>query len=425
MTMTTAPGSFPTLLRRLMGERGYSLRRLAREIPMDPGHLSRILSGKRPPTRDLVLRLGQLLGDGSGLAAAAAAEADADARQQERRTDPATLAVTLSGTASGLETVPAILQRLLRQQQGRLSPEFFAVCDAYLHGLPQRYEDERPVDLAAELVAQRQLVEELRRSVATASQRQRLLSLAARLSAALAYAAVDLGAFSASSAYHAEAMAAARDIGDTGLIAWLHGTASFSAYYQGDYPRALALAEHGLSYGDDTQAVRLLVNGVARAAGQLGERRTVDVAVNLAWQTLAEQSPPEGMSPSLSWDVYSPARVAANAATAYLALGDARQALADAEASLVAVDTAPSPGSKVLVRLDMATALSSGHDRDLERATALTAELMALADQRSVEPVRLRAGALATSLHASGYLPAVKQADDLTSWLQRGGSLAL
>lgn len=54
--------TFGTHLRALMGERGYSLRGLAREIPYDPGQLSRVANDKAAPSPELAHRIDELLG---------------------------------------------------------------------------------------------------------------------------------------------------------------------------------------------------------------------------------------------------------------------------------------------------------------------------------------------------------------------------
>lgn len=62
-------------LRRLLAERGMSLRDLARHVPCDSGNLSKIARGQKRPSPELAARLDEVLGAGGGLAALAPAVA--------------------------------------------------------------------------------------------------------------------------------------------------------------------------------------------------------------------------------------------------------------------------------------------------------------------------------------------------------------
>lgn len=62
---------FPSRLHDLLRERNVSLRALARQIPIDPGQLSRVLSGKRPATEDFARRCDVVFGTGDLLTRAA------------------------------------------------------------------------------------------------------------------------------------------------------------------------------------------------------------------------------------------------------------------------------------------------------------------------------------------------------------------
>jgi transcriptional regulator with XRE-family HTH domain len=64
---------FTEVVRRYMTERGTTLRALARAAPCDPSHLSRVLNGKQPPSRQLAAALDAALGAGGEVTAAATA----------------------------------------------------------------------------------------------------------------------------------------------------------------------------------------------------------------------------------------------------------------------------------------------------------------------------------------------------------------
>jgi hypothetical protein len=97
---------------------------------------------------------------------------------------------------------------------------------------------------------------------------------------------------------------------------------SLIAYYGGHYHDALAFARDGYRRAPgSSQTVRLAINGEARALARLGDRAGVDNAVDRAFAALGQHTVGADVSPSLALTAYCPARTAANAATAYLALG--------------------------------------------------------------------------------------------------------
>jgi len=112
----------------------------------------------------------------------------------------------------------------------------------------------------------------------------------------LAYMSVNLGRYTDAERYALEASLLAMAIDDRPLLAWIKGTQSFAAYYQHRYVEALNLARVGLQLATgDGQRIRLLANGVARAAGKLGDRAAVDRAVNTAFELLDDHSVVAGL----------------------------------------------------------------------------------------------------------------------------------
>jgi hypothetical protein len=63
---------FAVVVKRHMDGQGLTLRALARQLPYDPGNLSRILRGKKACPADLAARLDEVLGSGSAITDAAA-----------------------------------------------------------------------------------------------------------------------------------------------------------------------------------------------------------------------------------------------------------------------------------------------------------------------------------------------------------------
>lgn len=59
---------FGAELRRLIDKsEELTLRKVAQQVPIDPGHLSRLMNGKRKPTLDLARRCDSILGTGTKL----------------------------------------------------------------------------------------------------------------------------------------------------------------------------------------------------------------------------------------------------------------------------------------------------------------------------------------------------------------------
>jgi len=98
------------------------------------------------------------------------------------------------------------------------------------------------------------------------------------------------------------------------------------------------------------------------------------------------------MSSCISFGLYSEARVAANAATAYLALGATDEVLRHADRCRDIVDQSASRWSKSLVRLDMADALvrAPAPRADIEQAMELAREAMRACDGHRIESIEQR-----------------------------------
>ncbi|MBQ0972918.1 hypothetical protein KBZ00_17485 [Streptomyces sp. RK31] len=253
-----------------------------------------------------------------------------------------------------------------------------AVLDHFrgeIQGIVDRYETQGPQALAGQA---RSLHGELN---ARLHGRQHLPSVHAELfrltgqtAGLLAYMAVNAGAKPAvAEAYCAQAETLAEHIGDTQLQMWAAGTRSLSLYYQHRYAEADAAAAAGVDLApNNDQAIRLLVNGRARALARLGDRRGAERAIGRALD-LSDQQPslPSGITSCISFAPYSLARTLANEITARLALGDTGEVLSCAEQIDGLIEVSGSEWSRALVRLDVATALLQHRQPEVEHAMAL------------------------------------------------------
>ena len=94
------------------------------------------------------------------------------------------------------------------------------------------------------------------------------ITVAAQQAALLAYMNVNMRRFADADTFAADATLLATAAADEDLLAWIKGTQSFAAYYRGRYRDAANLAVSGLRFATrNGQRIRLLSNGLARAAG--------------------------------------------------------------------------------------------------------------------------------------------------------------
>ncbi|WP_219502083.1 helix-turn-helix transcriptional regulator [Nonomuraea ceibae] len=238
------------------------------------------------------------------------------------RQSSATLDVA-SGTllSPELESPLDIAERIQALTYTQTSAEALDHVDHLIGLFVEEYESAGPAVLAPRVLRQRHLVSGLLDGRTLPRQRDRLLTQAAKLSGMLGYMAVNLGKFRLADAYCDEAFQLSDLIGDLDAQAWVRGTQSFCAYYAGDYRKAADLAIDGQRYArGGPHAVRLASNGEARALGKLGDARGVNDAIRRAYDLSAKYDTPPGVSSCISFGIYSQARTASNAVTAYVSL---------------------------------------------------------------------------------------------------------
>lgn len=249
-----------------------------------------------------------------------------------------------------------------------------AMAATSIQGIVNRYEHLGPGRLAGEARVLRKMLHTVLGGQQPPRVRTELFGLAARTAGLLAYMAVNAGAaFPVVDAYCREAEELAGEAGQTELAVWAAGTRSLGLYYQRRYAEADSAAASGIERSPDSaQAIRLLVNGRARALARLGDRRGAERAIGQALK-LSERQPslPDGLTPCISFAPYSLARTLANAVTAHLSLGHTPEVLKHAEQIDDLVERSHSQWSRALVRLDVATALLQRDPPEVEHAMAL------------------------------------------------------
>ncbi|MEV0136662.1 helix-turn-helix transcriptional regulator [Dactylosporangium sp. NPDC050688] len=266
--------------------------------------------------------------------------------------------------------------------------------DAEIRTVIDTYEQRPPLQLARHVRGLRARVQSLLNKRQLPRQRERLYAAAALLSGIHGVLALDVGRFTVAGHYGAEAFAFAEAVQQPDLHAWVRASQSLIAYYSGQYYDALAFARDGYARSPrGPQAVRLAINGEARAHARLGDVWGVDDAVGRGLAALQARSS-DAVSPSLALEPYCEARAAANAATAYLLLGRHEDARTHAQLSLAAFDRAELHGPRALSRLDLATAelQRPSKEVDLEYACAVAVEALTLTSGHAFESVTQRTG---------------------------------
>lgn len=311
--------------------------------------------------------------------------------EQEPRTADKEMAVS-DGPPNNGEDVADVLRRIDRLSRAADPAIVDQLGETVLDYISQyeRYDHSESLPVLLKI---REWVDVLLGECCNAGQRQELFRIATGASGLLGYLAVGRGNFRLSRAYCMEAFKLAEFALDSNLQAWARGLQSFCEYYARNYRESLRLAEDGLAYSTTgPQGVRLMINGVARAMGKLGDVEGVHRSVDKAFLLVAKQKI-DGFPSSISLECYSPAQVASNAATAYVSLGVPHFVEKYINMARPEVDMCGSPWTRSLTMLDQAVSLASAARRtsDLDQAASLATNALALSSGRPIVSVRQRA----------------------------------
>lgn len=126
--------------------------------------------------------------------------------------------------------------------------------------------------------------------------------------------------------------------------------------------------------------------------GKLGDVEGVHRAVGEAYELMSRNDVPGGVPSSISFDCYSAAQTASNAATAYVSLGISDKARHYIGIALPDINKSGSPWSRSLVMIDLACSLIRSRQADLDHATALVLDAQEVSAGRPIVSVRQRTG---------------------------------
>ncbi|MEU6214375.1 hypothetical protein ABZ891_31325 [Streptomyces sp. NPDC047023] len=420
-TVETFGAHFTKAARALAEETGE--RRLA-DVTVARRSFDRWMAGelRNMPQRDTRRILEHLFGQPAALlfgAPGIAAQGHATSRPSVRQGAPTT--VSPDGPTCGAFddplTVVAQTHLLVESHTGDALVEHFR---SQLQGIVDRYESGGPQTLADEARSVRRTLHTLLNSRHLPAVRSELFRLTGRAAGLLAYMAVNAGAEPAvAEAYCAEAEALAGHIGDTQLRMWAAGTRSLGLYYQLRYAEADAAAAAGVDLSPtDSQAIRLLANGQARALARLGDRQGAERAMGKALDLSdGQHALPSGITSCISFAPYSPARTLANMITARLSLDDTREVLSCAQEIDTLVEESDSEWSRALIRLDVASALLQQKHPEVEQAMVLGRSALQAGTSAPIASVWQRANELYERAGRWHGEPAVSDyAEELRSW---------
>lgn len=231
MTVGQSPG-FGDELRRLLAERGMSLRELSRRAHCDAGYLSKIMNGRKPASPHLARILDEAL--------------EADGVLKERATVPALNArpARSSNSTTAVREIPRVVQALAAVEDNRIADARHSLTELvshYAHIICVL----APSDVYDEILAVRKYAGRVIEREGGSAGRADIVRAAGFLSALLGIAACDMGEHGAARVWCSDAERRSEEIGHPELAGWAILTRTMIAFYQGQPYRSASLASHG------------------------------------------------------------------------------------------------------------------------------------------------------------------------------------
>jgi transcriptional regulator with XRE-family HTH domain len=268
---------FAAEVRRLMTERGISLRGLAKAASYDPSYLSKVLSGHKPSSPYLATRLDDALGADGTIRDAAQQppprrESRASAPQRKPSGAVEALQAAMTGDPAGPDISADGLAELVRYYAHALA----VAPSAAVYG---------------ELLSARSFAGTL--PGRSPPPRPDLTVTAGWLSSLLAISAADLGDHAAAVIWCADTERRGRDASYPELLGWAALTRSLIAWYQGDPLAAAAAARRGQADGQPgSVAYAKLAAQEMRCRAMLGGTDGMADARRRAADGMAQLGPP-------------------------------------------------------------------------------------------------------------------------------------
>ena len=400
---------FAAEVRRLMAERGMSLRGLAKAASYDPSYLSKVLSGHKPSSPYLAARLDDALGAGGTIRDAIQ---QPPPRRESRASAPRrmpsgaveALQVAMAGDPAGPDIGADGLAELVQH---------------YAHALAVA----PSTAVYGELLSARSFAGTL---LGRSAPRQRpdLMVTAGWLSSLLAISATDLGDHAAAVIWCADTERRGRDASYPELLGWAALTRSLIAWYQGNPLASAAAARRGQADGRPGSVVHAkLAAQEMRCRAMLGDAIGMADARRRAAAAMAQVGP---STPAASVYSVPQAEDPPYTATSLLLAGRYAEA-AQMTQRIMAVAyrpraQVPSDQPTNYARTLLILALAATRLGDLDQAA--TAGTAALDCGRVVWPTMVLAGKLDQAL-ARRFPDAPSATDFHARYLDAGTRLAL
>ncbi|HXP18587.1 MAG TPA: helix-turn-helix domain-containing protein, partial [Streptosporangiaceae bacterium] len=257
-------------VRRLLAERGMSLREAGRRSHFDASYLSKVVNGHKPGTRYMARVLDDVLGAGGELAELAA------------RTWPAA-PHGAAGTMSAGQAGPWELADVLTRSP--VSATALDFMERAITGFAACYPYTPPANLAPQVQAMLGRMKDALSLSQPVRARTRCVRLAGVLCGVAGQIADDMGRHAQAGEYFEVGGIAAAEIGDLDLTAWILGVRSIGVFFRSAYPEAIAMLGRAQDAAEgcaprrrawlDALSARALAALTARAGGQHRGHREV------------------------------------------------------------------------------------------------------------------------------------------------------
>ncbi|WJK35120.1 helix-turn-helix transcriptional regulator [Solwaraspora sp. WMMA2065] len=249
------PPHFGGVLRARRVGREWSLRDLGERIRFNRGYIGKVEQGDKFPERQFAELADRALGANGFLVAAWRDAAE------ERRKALVTGRMLTASTKDSLKMIAAVEDSMdltdLEQATTRLSTAYLGTAPApMLHSA---------VELRGDVLRR------LRSRQYRPNELADLYQIAGRLQGVLAYAALDLGDSAVAMTHADAALVCAENSGDRELRAWVRGTQSLIARFDGNYSQALASVTDGLAHSATSASRLRLICGYAQCKANLGD----------------------------------------------------------------------------------------------------------------------------------------------------------
>jgi transcriptional regulator with XRE-family HTH domain len=355
-----APMEFAARLRALMDSRALGVRALARQLPCDPGLISRLANGKQRPSQEIAQRLDDVLEADGELVALASASALAPP--------------LLTGVSTPASDEIAALELARQAAATEVGAPTVEALELAVDDLAVAYHGTAPAALLDRVRSYLDYTGRLINVKATLAEHRRLLISGGWLSLLAATCLIDLHRDRAAAAHLRTATQLARETEHPEIAAWCLETRAWQLLISGNYKQAIQIAQGAQRVAPRGSSAYIQATAQeGRAWARLKTPAETRDALARVERLVAPLPMPDRPEHHYRYD---PAKSQAYVATTLSWLGDpaaedqARQVLARIEST---TDGPSRPRRAASARLDLSLALTITGRHDEAAGTALEA----------------------------------------------------